>query len=298
MLSPAAMNYRSYGARRIIRLWIPYAVTLILAALSIRLIGSHRIARQSEWMNSFLGTTLSPQMLAQHALMIGSFDTRPLDFVIWSLVLEMRISLMFPALYWAVERYPPGLTLAVSVMVGAIGLFLEHHSDSSNISIAATLVCQTYFVIGALLSRFQSQIGQRYALIAPPAGVLLFAASLVLYCNCLRISATYSTMLGATWLVIVALCSPRAQAFLNRPLIQWLGKVSYSLYLCHVVVILALINLLYPRLAFSWIVLMCIPTIFAVSFGLNRFIEQPAIALSRAAGRRLQARERVLPVPV
>jgi peptidoglycan/LPS O-acetylase OafA/YrhL len=96
MLAQGAISYPGYAARRIIRLWIPYAAVITLACISIQAIGSQKIAVQSGWMNSFLGVSLSPQLLTQHLLMVGVFDTKPLDFVVWSLVLEMRMSLVFP----------------------------------------------------------------------------------------------------------------------------------------------------------------------------------------------------------
>lgn len=286
MLSPGKMTYAGFAARRIARLWIPYAATLVIASIGIALVGSHKIAGQSDWMNSFLGTSPSAAMLGQHLLMIGQFDTKPIDFVIWSLVLEMRISLIFPLIFWAVESNRPILTLIVSLGVGAVSILAQHHLGSSSTSLMATFGAQTYFVIGALISKYQSQIRHQYNRVPGPYRAVLFLGALTLYSG-LRISETYSTLLGASWIIIVALCSSHAGGFLDRSPIQWLGKISYSLYLCHAVVLLFLINWLYPRLSFASIVLLAIPAIFLLSYWLNRFVEQPAIALSRKLGRQL-----------
>jgi peptidoglycan/LPS O-acetylase OafA/YrhL len=147
------------------------------------------------------------------------------------------------------------------------------------------------------LSKYEGQVRRRYLQLPSPLRSLLFAASLVLYCNCLRLSATYSTMLGATWLIIVGLCSQRARDFLNGTVVQFLGKISYSLYLVHGVVLLSLINLLYPRLPFGSIVMIALPGVVIVSTALNRFIEQPSIALSRLAGRLAEWRGPVRQLP-
>jgi peptidoglycan/LPS O-acetylase OafA/YrhL len=290
MLAHGASSYCGYAARRIIRLWIPYAVVITLACISIQVIGSHKIAVQSDWMNSFLGVSPSPQLLAQHLSMVGVFDTRPLDFVVWSLVLEMRMSLVFPIIYWATERVRPGINLAGSLFIASCAVRLQHHTGSSSTSLMATFVCQVYFVIGALLSKYEGSLRRLYSQIPRPLKWLLFATSVVLYCNCLRLSATYSTMLGATWLIIIALCSQRARHSLNRPAVQFFGRISYSLYLAHGVVLLSLINLLYPRLPFGAIVAIALPAALIVSTALNRFVEQPSIAWSQLTGRLTEGR--------
>jgi peptidoglycan/LPS O-acetylase OafA/YrhL len=285
MFSPGRMTYAGYVARRITRLWLPYAVTLILASLSIWLIGSHKIAGQSNWLNSSLGTSLSAPILIQHMLMVGEFDTRPLDFVIWSLVIEMRVSLIFPLIFWAAECNRPLMTLVISIIVGATSILAQHRLGASATSMIATLGYQTYFVIGALMSKHEMLIRRHYARIPRAARLLLFLVALTLYCGVFRLSATYETMLGASWIIVAALCSANARKFLEWSPIQWLGQMSYSLYLCHVVALLSLVNLWYPRLTFSEIAGLSIPVIFIATMLLHRFVEQPAIALSRIVAR-------------
>jgi peptidoglycan/LPS O-acetylase OafA/YrhL len=287
MLSPESMTYAAYAARRIARLWIPYAATVILASISICLIGSHKVAGQSDWMNSSLGTPLSVSMLRQHMLMVGEFDTRPIDFVIWSLVIEMRMSLIFPLIHRSLKYNRPILLLIFSILIGGMSILAQHRWGASSVSMIATLSGQTYFVIGALIAKYEAHIRRQYVRIPTAYRVLLFLFALTLYSGCLPVSATYGIMLGATWIIVVALCSAAARRMLDCSAIQWLGEVSYSLYLCHVVVLLSLINLLYPRLSFTSIVVLAVPAIYAVSVLLHRFVERPAMVLGRTIGRQL-----------
>ena len=285
MFSVATLTYAGYAVRRIIRLWLPYVATLAVAAISISLIGSHKIAGQSDWLNSLLGSSLSASMVFEHLLMVGDFDTKPIDFVVWSLVIEMRISLVFPLIFWAVECSRPIATLVASVLIGAVSILAQHRFGSSSVSMIATFGYQPFFVIGALMSKYESQIERQYVQIPAVGQAGLFLIALTFYCGGLRISATYSTMLGASWIIVVALCSSDARRVLDNPLIQRLGRISYSLYLCHAVVLLSFINFCYPRLPFSIIALVSLPAIIISSALLYRFVEQPAIALSRIVGR-------------
>jgi peptidoglycan/LPS O-acetylase OafA/YrhL len=69
--------------------------------------------------------------------------------------------------------------------------------------------------------------------------------------------------------------SPRSTV-LESPLPQWLGRISYSLYLSHWLVLRACV------LAFGPMgVLVGVPLSFAVADGLCRAVEQPSIRLSR-----------------
>lgn len=278
------MTYRSYAFRRIIRLWIPYAVSVTLAILSIELIGSHKITGQSDWMNAYLAPSVTWQLVLQHALMVGTFNTKSLDFVIWSLVHEMRISLIFPVIFWLVERYRASVIVTTSLVVGAVAIFLGQRHGSTQTSLFVTFSCQTYFVIGSCLSKYERQIKKFYERIPRTLEIVLFVVALCLFCNCFKISATYSTMLGATWLITMAICSNNAHEFLNLPMVQHLGRVSYSLYLSHVVVLLSMINLLYPAVPFLWIAAACIPTIIVVAAVMYAVVERPSISLSRLAG--------------
>jgi peptidoglycan/LPS O-acetylase OafA/YrhL len=287
MLS-TAMSYQSFAVRRLIRLWTPYIVTIISATIGIYLGGSHKIAGQSPWLNGLIGTTLTKEMLANHLVMIGFFDTRPIDFVVWSLVLEVRLSLLFPLINWAIVRLHTLVMLAFSLTISVIATYLQHRSEGSSISICATLASQSYFVIGALISRHEAQIQCRYGTLPKWVKIVLAGFALILYCDCLRLSATYSTMLGASWLLIMCLCSSRLHRVLLSPLPQFLGRISYSLYLSHAVILLLMINLLYPYMSFVLIVLLSLPIAICISTILYYLVEKPAINLSRIAGRHLQ----------
>ena len=70
----------------------------------------------------------------------------------------------------------------------------------------------------------------------------------------------------------------------SRP-VQWLGKISYSLYLSHALVILVFTKALGPTGS-----LIALPFIFPVAWALWFAVEQPSIVLSRQAGRVLRTR--------
>jgi len=189
---------------------------------------------------------------------------------------------LFPLIFFAVQKWPPALVLILSLGIQAAA----NHLKGSDISFAFMFDVQAYFVIGALLSEYESVLKERYTHAKIYVKVLLLSVALVLYPNCVHHFFTFCTVVGGTIIVCFALFSGKFGAFLQGKLVQWLGKISYSLYLIHAVVILSLINWLYPRLSFPVIVAISVPIIFISAALLNKFVEQPSITLSRRLGAR------------
>jgi peptidoglycan/LPS O-acetylase OafA/YrhL len=288
MLFAQPMRYFAFASRRIIRLWIPYFMVVTISVIALHLAGTHRIVGQSSWMNSLLGTMPTEGLVLRHLLAIGDFDTRPIDFVIWSLVQEFRLSLLFPIIFWAVNRFPWARFLAGSVALSLLATAMMHFYTESQVSLLSTAAAQLLFVIGALLSRHEKEVQQLYARTSRLFRVLLFVVASLAYSNCLELSSTYSPVVGGTLILVFALCSQIAIGILSRRFAQWLGAISYSLYLCHGVILLLLINLAYPRWSFFEIVAAAGPLSLIAAMALYQWVERPAIRLSRAIGQRLQ----------
>ncbi len=72
----------------------------------------------------------------------------------------------------------------------------------------------------------------RYAGLSALTKAIALIAAFVLYAIVWECPSTYSTMIGSTWLIIVALCSPSAQAFLDSRVVQSSGisLTAYTLF--------------------------------------------------------------------
>lgn len=84
--------------------------------------------------------------------------------------------------------------------------------------------------------------------------------------------------------------------FRSRPLEaripQWLGKVSYSLYLVHMPVLSALL-IAFGRPG----VVLGVPLVFSAAWLMWKYVERPSITLSRRVGRPARPAARAVPVP-
>lgn len=102
---------------------------------------------------------------------------------------------------------------------------------------------------------------------------------------------------GATLLLIVVLNLEPLQVFLGERIPRFFGKISFSMYLLHAIVLNSFSCLLFLILAGSVsyntdVLLVCavsFPLIIILSVGMYRFIDNPCIRLSKAVYRRFFA---------
>jgi peptidoglycan/LPS O-acetylase OafA/YrhL len=83
--------------------------------------------------------------------------------------------------------------------------------------------------------------------------------------------------------LLVAVCAfeqPVAKLLRAAPFV-WLGRVSFSLYVVHLPVLLTLVHLLHGRFPVGLIATAAIPFTIAVAALLERWVEGPAQALAR-----------------
>jgi peptidoglycan/LPS O-acetylase OafA/YrhL len=92
------------------------------------------------------------------------------------------------------------------------------------------------------------------------------------------------TAFGGGGLMIVSLNSAWCHKILSWSPIHLLGKVSYSLYLWHCIVLLYCVHLLYGRMPLWAILCLVLVLTFPVSWCSYRWIELPSIALGRRLG--------------
>jgi len=109
---------------------------------------------------------------------------------------------------------------------------------------------------------------------------------------------------GAALMVVAALSLPPLAWLLSRPPVLALGRWSFMVYLCHIVVLVSLgswiVLHLTPRLGYdaasAVAFALSIATVLALACVLTRLVDGPAIRLSRRAERAVLTR--FVPVPV
>jgi len=113
------------------------------------------------------------------------------------------------------------------------------------------------------------------------SGIILYGNREVFHTDN-RILASYLTAVGAALIILFALRSAAARAFLSSPPVKFLGDISYSFYLMHYPILMLVTSIIYPlsgSLLASWL------AGFAASIVIStltyRYVEIPCIGLGR-----------------
>ena len=277
-------GWTSYYAKRLLRLYIPAWASLALAAALISLVPRTASPLQSSWadmsvVNSDLGRVVRDGLL----LLGASTVNTPL----WTLRWEVLFSLLLPLYVLVTLRWRRiwHLKLALAVGLSVIGAVQE----------VQWLIYLPIFAIGAILGVERDRIRELTASWPRFVWIPVSAAGLLLanaeWINREKPVSGVETLItiGATLIVLVFLLCAPVKKLGDTAVAQWLGRISFSLYLVHLPIILAAVTLLRSvslPLALAVSVVLC----FAAAELFFRCVEQPAHRLSVAAGRAVERR--------
>lgn len=259
--------------KRFVRLYPVYALAVIASAAGAAILNP-RYPRTGLW---------SPgRALAAYLPMLGPYRGGLIDTPIWSIVHEMRISLLFPLLMFVLVRRWGHLPAALLLSIGAAVLATATGND-----LFATLQYIPLFAAGAWLALNRERLGRLYLRRRLLARAALVAGAVAVFGMPwfdygLRDGVWQLPVLASCIVLFVAaLAEPALQPVLGwRPLTA-LGAISYSLYLVHGLVLLAALPLLLNALPAYAAVLLCWAILLPLSALVYRFVEVPSIDLSR-----------------
>jgi peptidoglycan/LPS O-acetylase OafA/YrhL len=193
------------------------------------------------WPSQLSGQALTaPNFIASFLLLQswGFGDPMAWNWPTWSLSAEMAAYVIFPALVWGVMRFPLRAGAAVAAAFVSLALFaavlIAIDRTSLNITGRLSLVrCALEFSAGFCLTRAPlAALRPIWAETLCAAGVAIVAAAASV--PALELSAPF----GFT-LIIAACAAPSrlARAAFANPVSVYLGRISYSIYLVHAVLL-------------------------------------------------------------
>ncbi|HEY0278009.1 MAG TPA: acyltransferase family protein, partial [Solirubrobacterales bacterium] len=105
-----------------------------------------------------------------------------------------------------------------------------------------------------------------------------------------QVTLMIASTLAATLFIVLARYPGRARAFLLSAVPQYFGRVSYSLYLLHTLVILTVIHIVDPGNVALIVALMPPILVLSIVFAdvSQKFIEAPSQRLGRRLAKRLE----------
>jgi peptidoglycan/LPS O-acetylase OafA/YrhL len=298
LLKTSAPSYSAFAVKRICRIFIPYAASVLIATLLLNTTSSFGIRDLSAWFNTAWSVPAEWPTITDHLLMLGTPRWNYMNPPVWSLVHEMRISLIFPAVIWVGIRVRWQVLIPLTFLASGSAKLIYHSMgpDRTGASFVETASYLFLFVAGAEMAIHRVSI-QRYV---EQFGVrtqwALFVISIILLNSRWNFFSRWAQLtivlvwMGAIALVALVSNPGPWMPILRHSGLRWLGKISYSLYLVHFVVLFALLYTLQKRVPNLAIVVMSVPMslLFAALF--HRLVEAPSLDLGRRLARRFGRR--------
>lgn len=275
----------AYYPRRVLRLYLPVWASIVLA-LGWYFTVPRRTGDDLPWWVADHAQPLALRPLAQAlSLTRSTFLNTPL----WSLVWEVAFSLLLPLFVFAVRSRRPALHwLTVGLAFGAIavGGFLD----------VGSLIMLPQFLIGAVIAASLDPL--RDWLVRLPrwgAGLGIALAVALIWVSWLEWLIDISGFAPEAWSAKVAAAALIVLLFLgftpaitlaDTRVVQWLGRISFSLYLVHEPLIVSLRMLVAPAQPSMWLLaLLAIPLSLALGQAFYVIVERPAHRLAQFVGR-------------
>jgi peptidoglycan/LPS O-acetylase OafA/YrhL len=209
----------------------------------------------------------------------------------------MHASFVFPLLILAISRSEAG-TFAAALALAFFGDWAARRDPGGQpllTSFATTASYLWLFVSGAILARHRASLTAFVGRIPVILQIAVLAAALVALNSIWQFGADEQWRFLEQTGAIVLVASAASMRWLERGLelapLRWLGKISYSLYLIHFIVLFGMLYAFRAEVTLAR-VLVAVPLLsIAAAALLYRCVERPSIAW----GHRLSAPRAALP---
>jgi peptidoglycan/LPS O-acetylase OafA/YrhL len=294
MLAKSGYAWVGFYFSRLLRLYLPVWASLVVAGVLIAVTPHPSIAvTAGSWVERTNSTKAPLGLLFSEAgLLRNSFSN---NSVLWSLTWEVVFSLALPLfilLAMALRRFwlPAAIVCVALTFVGKV------------VDVNALLYLPVFF-LGTLVAVNLESLREWTA--RPRKGsralgwfALVVSLLLIVTSWMLRPAIPAGTLtsdalgcltpVGAAGLVLCAIVFRPVRVGLSTRVPQWLGRVSFSLYLTHLPILVALVYLFGDR---NWrlVATVGIPISLGMAFVFYRFVEAPSHRLSKRLARSASA---------
>jgi peptidoglycan/LPS O-acetylase OafA/YrhL len=288
-------TWAGYYVRRLLRLYPPVAVAVILSGLLVAAF-PRTPGPGSSWWFAYHDVPVTVSDLAHDLLLVDG--TGMINSVLWSLRHEVLFSLLLPVAVLVARRVPPRLALTVpaALLVVALGQLslnpVAQWLPVFLVGVALAVGRDELHLLGARIERSACRSPIWCLLWVVTAGLLLtewWARALAIPMPLWLLMPMVSA--GGALVCFIVLSCPVASRACSGLVLQWAGRISFSLYLVHEPVVVSVSSIVGPSapgVAVTLVVGGGLSVLLAVLF--HKFVEAPSQRWSHRLGKRVDRR--------
>jgi peptidoglycan/LPS O-acetylase OafA/YrhL len=268
-------SYPAFLVRRFFRIYVPYAAAVFIALLAAsRLLYSH--LSLTPWFYRTWQSPLTWRLICSQLFAISI--TPKINAAFWSLRYEMEMSLVFPAVCWTLARMRLwGAVVATAVIQKAGYMLYNHHEQPLLQATGAALAYGSYFLYGAIIAWKGEAVAKLYRKTPRWLKYIILGLVILGYFGSKEGKFVPLACCG----VIIFAQHSRVSKLLDTAVPEYLGRISYSMYLLHATVLWTTAILLYGKIPLFALGLVYGAATLAISHLSCVLIEEPAMRLGK-----------------
>ena len=283
-LSPR--QWAAWIGQRSIRLLLPAFAALAISALLYRWFYNGTWHGESEWLKNYLWQAPpTPRSMIEQGLLVRSTYEYEGDNVLWSLAHEWRISIALPLLLLTPFFRSRKSALAILLLGLAVsgtaagGTFVEGVGPGFIWHVRSTLYFILPFAVGAALEHFD--------IANKSADRTTIVCAVLALVGCYRSESDIADYVSSAIVIWLAINVDGFRIFLTHRALTWLGRISFSLYLVHELVIAPLYHQFYGLISPVVLTIVSCTLALAAAEIFYFLIERPVHAYARRFASRL-----------
>jgi peptidoglycan/LPS O-acetylase OafA/YrhL len=248
------LSLTAFYTKRIFRIYPAFIVAILLSIVLKEFVyDKYAMSNSVLWFKKYWAwdwnKTNLKEILRTFLLIGPGFKTQLIDPPIWSLMVEMKMSMLLPFFILIVSRCGAIVNIALFLVIS----YLAFRYTGLQVSV---------FYLGVLLAKYQYHLRNTLKTWPAIVLVLMMLISPLLYDTGLEflsfhskpyyvIFSNYLPAIGSCMIIISVLASKKLSALFEHKTGVFLGSISYSFYLMHFPVLITVTTLMINRFAYS-----------------------------------------------